>query len=173
MYIYNTFIIANNNFASFSCNKQWRIFEWALIIKSFDFLPSYGVRRRLTMPGFRGRLAQSKGARDPIIQNLPIGGIAEGCESRGNPYVKESDASEWDENSSRDKSPVMSRSIVPVTYRGKMTIVKYREFDPVARLFLRSITFAEILLPCIETCGIGLYLFDPYVIDDYHVTWKF
>lgn len=49
----------------------------------------------------------------------------------------ESDASEWDEDSSRDKSPVMSRSIVLVTYQGTTTtaIVKYREFDPVARSF--------------------------------------
>lgn len=108
-----------------------------------------------------------RGSKGSTIQDLPIGGIdTEGCECRGNPYVEESDASEWDEDSSRDKSPVMSRNAVLVTYRGTTAIVKYREFDPVARPFLRSITFVEIFPPCIETCGIDPRLLDQYVIDD-------
>lgn len=112
-----------------------------------------------------------RGSKGSTIQNLPIGGIdVEGCKSRGNPYVERSDRSEWDEDSSRDKSLVMSRSIVLVTYQGTMAI-KYREFDPVARPFPRSITFVEILPPCIGTRGIGLRLLDSYVIDDdYRVT---
>jgi len=76
--------------------------------------------------------------------------------------------SEWNENASRDKSPIMSRSIVLVTYRGTTAtaIVKYREFDPVARPFPRSITFVEILPLGIETRGIDLRLFNSYIIDN-------
>lgn len=97
-----------------------------------------------------------RGSKGSTIQDLPIGGIdTEDCKFRRTPYTEESDTSdcERNEDSSRDKSPVMNRSIVFVTYRETtVTAVKYRKFDPVGRPFPRSITFVKIFLTYIGIC---------------------
>jgi len=144
-------------------------------MKSFGFLTSRGIRyRRLTMLDVQGHLEQSEGVKDPLFKIFLS--LVESPRTprvatlRGNPYVEENDASEWNEDSSRDKSPVMSRSIVLVTYRGTTatTIVKYWEFDQIARP--RSITFVEIL-PLYR--NVRNQSARPCVIDDdYYVAWN-